>query len=214
MENEIDFWIENFDKLNFRKFSKSPSQVLAWTDASSSAVAGICTKIVNVPDPKNILSIDSIFKALKDVGKNYNSQIDVGNNCNSEHRHIDTWCDSALIENLSTDKYELDLNQIKLFTFFHRMLNELEIRSDSNEREIIAAKETLFGSKNEIRNKIVTIHLDNSNAAKILEKGSTKLRLHEHAIQVDNFCIHNNIELRSVNIPRDLNRFADKMSNC
>ena len=140
-----------------------------------------------------------MFMELKDVGKNCNScpeykMIDVGNkSCNSQ-MHTDKTCGSACNVKSVTDKYNCEqVLEFSKFTFFHRMLNEKEIKLDSNERELIAGKETIFGALPLIKNSSVTIQFDNLNATLILKKGSSKIRLHEHAIQVDKFCIRNNI---------------------
>ena len=201
-EFEIDFWLKNFDKLNFRPFKEKIPTFLCWTDASSKAVAGILSNAPKL-DTKQCLSIDNIFDRLMDVG--YNS--------NSPRKHIDTLCDSATeLQHIDTMCDSANLRDEYGFKIFHRMLNEHEKLTDSNERELIAAKDTIFGLYPRLKGSCVTIHLDNLNASNILRKGSSKLRLHKYALQVDDVCMRNGITIHSVHIPRDINKTADYLS--
>ena len=91
------------------------------------------------------------------------------------------------------------------------MLSVLETSVDSNEREMKAVLELLFGSKTLLTNKCVTLHVDNENVAIIMKKGSGKMRFHHYALSVFNFCKENNITLNVVSIPRSINSFADML---
>ena len=101
--------------------------------------------------------------------------------------------------------------QISIHSFIECFFKK-KIEKDSNEREILAAKETIFGAKSILKHSVFTLHVDNSTTCKIISKGSSKLRLHLHALQIDNFCLDNDIKLKCVNIPRDLNCVADEIS--
>ena len=192
-KNELVFWNENIDRLNFRPFVKDTPMVLGWADASKNAIGGIVTSLNDYSLKNYCLSIDNLRNKM------------VTGNCSRLNIHTDN-CGSV------KDEYKLDFYDIKKFTFFHRMLNSYEIKKDSNERELIAAKETIFGAVKMLKNSTLTIHFDNSTAAKVMSKGSSKLRLQTHALQMDNFCLEHNIKLNCVNIPRDLNSFADELS--
>jgi hypothetical protein len=90
------------------------------------------------------------------------------------------------------------------------MLTSNESYTDSNERELLAGKETLLSTN--LENTSITLHFDNYNASLVSQKGSSKLRLHKHAVQIDDFCIENGLQVKFVNIPRDLNQVADSLS--
>ena len=64
---------------------------------------------------------------------------------------------------------------VKDVRFTHRMFTQEEIITDINEREMISGRELLIASEELIKNKYVTLHFDNLNAAVIYGKGSTKL---------------------------------------
>lgn len=197
-EIELEFWFYNAEKLNFRAFQNPPSKNLAWVDASNFAIAGIVTCLMDNSIQRRYLSIDNLRNDIYSL----NDKTDAGKNCSSE---MHTGLKSSSASNIV-------LKNIRDFSFFHRMLNKNECKTDSNERELLAGKETMFGSLKLIKNGLVTIHFDNANAAKICTKGSTKIRLHLHALELDDFCLKNGIKLNCVNIPRDLNKFADELS--
>ena len=202
-KKELIFWIKNLSNLNFRSFRNRPSSVLGWTDASSKAIGGIVTRLNNPSIMNKFLCIDNI-----------RSELIAGTTC-SRLLHTDKDCGSAKIiftsDNLKK-KYSMSFSDIGKYTFFHRMLTPKEQEIDSNERELIAAKETVFGALSILKDSNLTIHFDNSTASKIAWKGSSKLRLQRHALQIDDFCLEHNIKLNCVNIPRDLNCFADELS--
>ena len=75
----------------------------------------------------------------------------------------------------------------KNYTFFHRNLSSFEKLLDSNERELLGCSELIFGSVNMLKGKSLTLHFDNENAAKVLSKGSSKIRLHQYALKVSKF---------------------------
>ena len=210
---EIDFWLNEYDNLNMRLFKSPPPTILMWVDASSSAIAGIA---MDIQKSDAILSIDTILTSFRDVGTScdslMNELIDVGIRCNSL-MHTYEKCSAECNLQRFTDKYcENCFFDSSKLTFFHRMLSETEKKLDSNERELLAGKESVFGALPLIKNKNMTLHFDNLNASIICEKGSSKIRLHLHALQIDKFCLRNNIKINFVHIPRDLNKFADMMS--
>ena len=112
------------------------------------------------------------------------------------------------------DDFDLDLRKVDQVKFVHRNFFDFEIATDSNEREILAARELIIGSKSIIANSNFVLHLDNLNAAEIFLKGSPKYRLHKYAIEVDNLSIDWNFRLSTIGIPTDLNNFSDQMSKC
>jgi hypothetical protein len=61
-------------------------------------------------------------------------------------------------------------------------------------------------------NNVFTLHFDNMNALMILEKGSSKFRLQNYALYVDELCLRFKIRLKTVWIPRCLNNVADIVS--
>ena len=214
-ENDINFWIENFQSLNFRPFHESVPSRLCWTDASQYAIAGIVVNAAHIPDPKNFLSIDRAFQEINDNGYisiDLNSK-DVGK-CDSPWiQDVGLKSNSPKLSRSSHDRVQnFRLKDKYDYKVYHRMLYEFEISTDSNERELLAAKNSIIGFGEFLRKNCVTIHLDNLNAAEILRKGSTKYRLHKYALQVDDFCLKNEIILNSVNIPRDINKIADGIS--
>ena len=50
-------------------------------------------------------------------------------------------------------------------SFFHRNLRSFEKEMDSNERELLAGLEVLFGSEEMLQGKTITLHFDNENAS-------------------------------------------------
>ena len=49
-------------------------------------------------------------------------------------------------------------------------------------------------------------------ASTVASKESSKTRLHCHALQLNDFCLDHNVQLTCVNIPWNLNCFADELS--
>ena len=96
----------------------------------------------------------------------------------------------------------------------HRNFTAAEMAVDSNEREMLAARELIVGSVSNFKNKNVLLHLDNLNAAKIFMKGSPKYRLQKYANEMDNLSIEWKFNLTTIGIPRDLNNFSDNLSKC
>ena len=86
--------------------------------------------------------------------------------------------------------------------------------NNSNERELIAARQLIVGSLHLLKNSVLTLHTDNINSSIILAKGSPKYRLHKYAAEIDSLCIKFNIKLQPIAIPRTLNNFSDAMSKC
>ena len=80
------------------------------------------------------------------------------------------------------------------------MFDEKQIVADSNEREMIGAREVIIGSKDIIENLNVCLHLDNINAAIIFSKGSSKYRLHKYAIEKGNLSLAWNFRLNTISI--------------
>ena len=112
------------------------------------------------------------------------------------------------------DKYDLDPSLVENYQFVHKMLDEDQKVTDSNEREMIGARELIVGSQKIIKNSNFVLHLENINAAIIFSKGSSKFRLHKYALEIDNLSIAWNFNLKTVAIPRSLNNFSDKISKC
>ena len=184
---ELHFWRKNLETLNKRYFKPKIPTRLGWVDASAKATGGVILKpTINIL--KKIYSIDELLPTAH----------------SNSAWHVDCVRRAlALAEESSYDR--------NIFTFNHRNLLDHEVKSDSNEREMIGGLNLVYGSKDFLKNQSLTLHFDNENAVKIFMKGSSKIRLHEYAIKMDNFCRENNIELNAVAIPRTINRFADFM---
>ena len=118
----------------------------------------------------------------------------------------------TLISKTSGENYEINPNSIVDYSFVHKHLNVMEQKMDSNERELLAARHLIFGSTHLLKDKSVTLHFDSLNAANIIMKGSSKFRLQWYALQIEQICTLYNIKLKTVWIPRSLNKLADKMS--
>ena len=74
----------------------------------------------------------------------------------------------------------------------HRLLNSTEKGLDSNERELLAVVNLIRHCAPIIKNSVITVHVDNENAAIISNKGSPKPRLQCHAEQIRDICdLHN-----------------------
>ena len=190
-KEEIDFLIENIDIFNIRPFKEKRPTILGWSDSSGYAIGGVFIK----PNEKSLRKIFMIDHYAEQLLQDNSAQI----------WHVD-FVERAL--KMANNKDHL----LKDFTFFHRMLTEREKSFDSNEREIIGVKELFLGSLNFLKNSRIIMHVDNENVEKIVKKGSGKIRLHNHALEIHKFCRDYNINLDVVAIPRTINQFADSIS--
>ena len=181
---ELKFWLQYLDTVNFRNFKPNIPTRLGWVDASSYASGGIIIEL-NSSNMTKLYSVDR--------------KLDIQNN--SVIRHVD-FVYSALEK----------CNDIKCFVVQHRMLTKEEKSLDSNERELIGALHLVKSNIHFLKNSVFTLHLDNENAHLILTKGSVKPRLHQYAIEINELCLANNIQLYTVGIPRIINETADCIS--
>ena len=191
-KSEIDFWIKNINFFNKRPFLCKPPKVLAWCDASSHAIGGIAIKM-NETSNRKIFQLDDCLQVVQ------------GNS--AKHWHVD-----LVHHAMNFVKKWPEFGTCEKYTFHHRMLLENEKAMDSNERELMAVKGLIYGSKSMLSNNCLTVHVDNQNVETVLRKGSGKIRLHRYATEIFDFCIKNSIELNVVSIPRSINRFADMLS--
>lgn len=194
-KDELLFWKSNLRMENSRNFEEKRSTTLGWVDASATAIGGIVLKM-NYDFCEKIFCIDDTLKHVEQ-------------NDSVKKLHVD-FVYSALKDLRTQKKYE----KLEDFGFFHRMLFEQEKVLDSNERELKAALETVYGCERFISGSVLTLHVDNLNAAKILKVGSSKPRLHKYALEMSKFCTKNEIILNTVAIPRSINFVADGLSRC
>jgi hypothetical protein len=182
---ELKFWIHNFDKVNYRNFTPSVPTRLGWVDASAYATGGL---IVEMKEQymKRIYTMDSM------LGIQNNS---------AEPRHVD-FVYRALEH----------AGDVRTYVVQHRMLDKYEIKTDSNERELLGGLHLIKSNLTFLRNTCFTLHFDNENAHIILCKGSTKPRLHKYATEIRNLCFEHNIKLFTIGIPRSINETADFLS--
>ena len=94
----------------------------------------------------------------------------------------------------------------------HRNLACIEMATDSNERELLAAVHLLTTCLRYLKGSKLTMNFDNMNAAMVCEKGSGKFRLQRYATYIADLCAKNDTVLRPVWIPRCLNNVADLIS--
>ena len=188
---EILFWIINIDDINSRSFMKNAPSILGWSDASNRASGGIFVKMKN-ETPKQLYCLDTL--------------LGIHNNSEKENIvHVDCVYkafDKALKSNKDIDNYKIS----------HQDFSREEKFLDSNERELLGAKRLIRSCYKFLENETVTLHLDSENAHKIIEKGSSKPRLHEIAIEIWELCNRFNIRLKTLPIPRTLNESADLVS--
>ena len=206
-KNEICFWIYHIEKINFRPFISPPPNCFAWTDASGYAAGGIACKIkdeiIGSYRPK---TADNLLIPITGM-----SGLGVLKDC--AQWQVDG-VPKSLQSSMVRDQYDLNPSLIEEFKFVHYMFDSFQKQVDSNEREMIGAREVIIGSKDIIKNSNISLHLDNINAAIIFEKGSSKFRLHKYAIEMDNLSIAWNFKLNTIAIPRSMNNFSDKISKC
>ena len=204
---ELKFWRIHLVQLNFRPFVCPPPSVVGWVDASSYAAGGIaCVLKDNAVGQYRPLTADNLLIPV------------TGNTGLAAVKDCATWQVASVAKSLEQphvrDEYDLDPDLIKETTFSHKMFDRREMLADSNERELIAARELIIGSLRILENSVFTIHTDNLNSAIILSKGSPKPRLQKYALEIDNICMQYNFTIQPVGIPRSLNNFSDKISKC
>jgi hypothetical protein len=199
--NEINFWLDNLVRLNTRQFTPKVPQIVAWVDASDYAIAGIAAKIsdvkaVPVTADNWLLDPELAYRRVSNC-----AQLQVADLPWSTRNNI-----------ITRDKFDLDPITVDKMVYCHRNLKYYERVTDSNERELLAAVELIDNCSDYFKNSIVTLHFDNLNASIICQKGSGKIRLQKYSEKLFSITTTNNIELRPVWIPRDLNNLADMLS--
>ena len=204
---ELKFWKNNIVDLNFRPFKSPPPTAVGWVDASDFAAGGLACKIkqenVGMYRP---LTADNLLMPIS------------GATGLAALRDCASWQVDTVRQSLRTttvrDGKDLDPELVDNVQFVHRMFTYSEMMTDSNEREMIAARELCIGSKAIIQNSVISLHTDNMNSAIILMKGSPKHRLHKYAIELDDLSLKWNFKIQPIGIPRDINYFCDKISKC
>ena len=206
-EEELTFWITHLVHLNFRKFISPPPTTVGWVDASGFAAGGVICRIkerwVGKYRPTTADNLLLPVTGLTGLAALHDGA----------QWHVDgvrQSCRQAVVR----DKYDLNPELVEKIQFTHRMFDYAEIATDSNEREMLAARDLILGSKEVIQNSVLTLHMDNMNAATIFSKGSPKPRLHRYATEIDKLSILWNFKFQPVSIPRSLNNFSDKISKC
>jgi hypothetical protein len=94
----------------------------------------------------------------------------------------------------------------------HRMFTELERAESSTFRELAAIKFALEAFESALQHSKVKWFTDSQSAAKIIQVGSMKFKLHQMAFPVFSICLKARIELDIQWIPRSLNEKADYLS--
>jgi hypothetical protein len=115
-------------------------------------------------------------------------------------------------ERIYRDKYDLDPAHANTLKITHRSLTVAEMRTDSNEMELLAVQYTLHSLLPQLAGHVVHLHTDNQNAATIIMQGSNKPRLQKYASEVSGYCIAHGITLTAAWLPRTLNNVADVYS--
>jgi len=196
--HELIFWQELLHVPFSRDFNEPSPNVVAWTDASNSAVAGFAAvfskQVNNVPcTANNLLSYDR-------------HRLEEGNCAQLQVGPLPRLGVPEFVHNL---KHELNASQVAETYLVHRNLEYFERAEDSNERELIAVVHLLKQCGARLAGSVLTIHLDNQNAVIICTKGSNKPRLQRYALEIYEICAKFRILLHAVWIPRDLNQYAD-----
>uniref|UniRef100_A0A7M5UXS3 Reverse transcriptase domain-containing protein n=1 Tax=Clytia hemisphaerica TaxID=252671 RepID=A0A7M5UXS3_9CNID len=90
--------------------------------------------------------------------------------------------------------------------------NELESKTSSTFRELLAIKNVLESLTEFVKNETIEWFTDNENSCRIIKSGSTKQHLQNLAIEIFNFCVINNTTIFPTWIPRDENCVSDRIS--
>lgn len=197
-KEEIDFWIKNLSKLNFRPFKLKQPESIGWTDASGKAAGGLVCKLKPNCESSSIVTADNLLIPVEG-----DKSVSFASLQNSAAWRVAEVCKNFNKKLVKVrDNSDLDLNLVDSLQFVHRMFTKGEIKTDSNFREMIGVKELLIGSENVIKNSIFVLYTDNMNVATILKNGSNKYRLHEIALFIDKLCSLWGVTLRPVWIPR------------
>ena len=154
-----------------------PCRAIGWTDASGVAIGGIMCQIKNesVGEHRPVTA-DNL---LGMVGPQ--NLVAQGDRVAWQVDNVRRSLEGAAVR----DEYDLDLKKVNDVKFVHRNLFDFEISADSNEREILAVRELVYGSKSIVRDSNLVIYVDNLNASKIFMKGSPKPRLNKYAVEMD-----------------------------
>ena len=201
--DELLFWRNYIPQANCRQFCEPWAPWVAWVDASDIAVGSLAVKLPQQTHGKSVLTADNLLL-------NARGKLQPMHNCATLQVDALPWAHIPKI--WVRDVHDLPLQVAEEQIVCHRNLDYDERVKDSNERELIAAHHLLLSGVRQFRGSTVTLYSDNSNAALILEKGSPKPRLQFYASAISDICVENNIKLRPVWIPRDLNNVADLLS--
>ena len=140
------------------------------------------------------------------------------------------WLDNIVYFNGFTFKHSPTTSQIIVFTdaagsgwggFMLFRLEKLicngkfsifERQQSSTYRELLAVKLVFQSYSRLLANQSVQVNIDNFSASRILSVGSTKISLHNLAVDIFYHCIRYNIKLIPRWIPREQNTIADYYS--
>ena len=197
-KEELKYWLKNIQNLNFRPFLEPDPNCMGWVDASDHAVGGYLALI----SPGGCTPMPVTLDNWVLDGAGVLPKI---RNC--ARLQVDGFNVPTRVTN-----HDLDPVVVQDLYVVHRNLTYAEKATDSNERELLAAVELILGCLPYLKNKILTLHFDNMNAAGVIEKGSSKFRLQNYALYISNLCHAHNICIRPVWIPRCLNNAADIIS--
>lgn len=95
---------------------------------------------------------------------------------------------------------------------FHYEWTGFESEKSSTWRELKAVYLALNSYKKFLSLKSVRWFSDSQSAVSIIYSGSKNVELQDFAFEIFSICVHNNIDLEAIWIPRDLNTNADKLS--
>ena len=94
----------------------------------------------------------------------------------------------------------------------HGKFDREQCNKSSTERELLAIKYCLQSFATILRHEAVNIRTDNFAASRIVEIGSSKLHLHNLALEIFKICVAYDIRIFPTWIPREDNQYADYFS--
>ena len=180
--SELKFWKENMDTKNFRPFKDPLPDACGWVDASDRAIGGVLVRLLPLELKAVPCTIDNWLLDGAGLLPRLHSCADLQAGVGEQvvRPVVDHGLDPAVVRDVF---------------LVHRNLQYVEMATDSNERELLAAVELNLGCLNLIENTTLTLHFDNMNAASICEQGSSKFRLHRYATYIASLCNSRKIRL-------------------
>ena len=202
--SELEFWSKFLRSNNYRYFLEPASEWIIWSDASEVAVGGFVAQLMDLKCNTNIWTADNWLLCA-------DHSMPIIRGCAKLQADLWPWSyrkDPPVVRDIT----DLNPMYLKKAMLCHRNLSLAEKAMDSNERELIAALFIILNCASLLKGATVTLYLDSSNAATIIEKGSPKMRLQYYAGEISRLLIKYSIALNVRWIPRDLNNVADLIS--